>query len=333
MPNPVTNYTATLAVTALSFTLLHHVFCKRKKDVLPQKYQIPPELLHAEYTEELQVAVKLAMEAGANMMPHLQSKGTDQGCETNLEISVKQNNADFATIIDLKNEELVIHGIKERFPNHDIIGEESTGTGELPPLTDKPTFIIDPVDGTTNFASGSPLTCVSIGLCVKRRPVMGVVFSPVTRELFLAHKGCGAYRNGKRISSSSGKCDKTLSDAVVCFEFGYTVSEDGINKMVDAVRKILHHGCRTTRTYGAGVLDLCMVAYGAIDVCYTGIAGEGWKPWDYCAATCIAEEAGCTIQSLKDHKDGDLFDIYSKSMICGVNERIVDECRRVVLGP
>jgi fructose-1,6-bisphosphatase/inositol monophosphatase family enzyme len=333
MPNQGTSHTAaTLAAAVLSVTLLHQLFCKRKKNPVPPKYQIPPELLHVEYSEELQLAVKLAMQAGENMIPHLESKGTDQGCETNLGINIKQNKADFATIIDLQNEELVINGLKERFPDHEIIGEEMTGTGAIPPLTDKPTFIIDPIDGTTNFASGSPLTCVSIGLCVKGRPVMGVVFSPVTRELFLAHKGCGAFRNAKKISSTSGKCDKSLSNAVVCFEFGYTVSEDGVNNMVDAARRILLHGCRTTRTYGAGVLDLCMVAYGAIDVCYTGIAGEGWKPWDYCAATCIAEEAGCTIQSLKDHIDGQPFDIYSKSMICGVNRTIVDECRNVVLG-
>lgn len=161
---------------------------------------------------------------------------------------------------------------------------------------------------------------------------MGVVFAPATRELFLAHRGRGAFRNGVKISSSTGTNHKKLSDAVVCFEFGYTVNEDGINTMLDAVRRILIHGCRTTRTYGSGVLDLCMVARGAIDVCYSGVATEGWKPWDYAAATCIAEESGCTIQSLKDNVAGKSFDIYSKSMICGVNESIVDECRKVVLG-
>ena len=97
--------------------------------------------------------------------------------------------------------------------------------------------------------------------------------------------------------------------------------------------------CRSTRSYGSGVLDLCYVASGRLDVVYTGIAEEGWKPWDYCAAMVIAEEAGCTIRSLKGDdfdsngkvKAGSSFDIYSKSMICGVNQTVVEECRKVVL--
>jgi len=193
----------------------------------------------------------------------------------------------------------------------------------------EPTWILDPIDGTTNFASGLPLSCVSIGYCQLGRPVMGVAYAPITRELYIGVEGLGAYRNGVRISSKSSK-DKTLSNAVVCFEFGYARSDEGIQNMVQAVQRILQHGCRTTRSLGSGVLDLCYVASGRIDVVYTGIAEEGWKPWDYCAATIILQEAGCTIQSLHNPSKT-FFDIYSPSMICGVNPTVVKQCRQVVL--
>jgi myo-inositol-1(or 4)-monophosphatase len=304
-------------------------------------YTIPDELQSGLYAEELKLAVKLALTAGANMNEHLDSKGTEAGvgAEARLGINTKHNDADFATEIDILNEKLVIAGVQENFPYHKIIGEESTGTGEVDPLTNEPTWIIDPIDGTTNFASGCPLTCVSIGFCVGGRPVMGVAFSPKTQELYLGIDGRGAYRNGERISSTDDGNEKTLANSVVCFEFGYARSEQGVDDMVNAVRRILKHGCRSTRSYGSGVLDLCYVASGRLDVVYTGMAEEGWKPWDYCAAMVIAEESGCTIRSLKGNdfdEHGNVlldskFDIYSKSMICGVNKKVVEQCRTVVL--
>uniref|UniRef100_A0A7S3VEI8 Inositol-1-monophosphatase n=1 Tax=Chaetoceros debilis TaxID=122233 RepID=A0A7S3VEI8_9STRA len=311
---------------------------------ISDEYAIPPALKSGPYSDELKLAVELALEAGSNMTLHLDAKGTEagKGAESKLGISTKKNDADFRTAIDVMNEDLVMKGIIASFPDHEIIGEESTGTGEVAPLTDKPTWIIDPIDGTTNFASGCPLTCVSIGLCDGGRPVMGVAFAPATKELYVSIRGKGAYRNGQQIHSTDDDDDdsKTLSNAVVCFEFGYARSEEGVDNMVNAVRRILKHGCRTTRTYGSGVLDLCYVASGRIDVVYTGIAEEGWKPWDYCAAMVIAEESGCSIRCLKSEKDFDkdgnivpesVFDIYSRSMICGVNTTVVEQCRKIVL--
>ena len=331
---------ATIAGLTLiaSSSILYSAFRKKNETSFAK---IPPALLKGPHAAEMQLAVKLALEAGKNMIFHLDTKGTKrgEGAEEKLGINTKQNDADFATEIDVANEKLIIAGIQKAFPSHEIIGEESTGTGEVAPLTNKPTWIIDPIDGTTNFASGCCLTCVSIGFCVGGKPVMGVAFSPKTQELYLGMEGFGAYRNGERISSSDKTSEKTLKNSVVCFEFGYARSEEGVDNMVNAVRNVLKHGCRSTRSYGSGVLDLCYVASGRLDVVYTGIAEEGWKPWDYCAAMVIAEEAGCTIRSLKgDDFDSDgkvkadsSFDIYSKSMICGVNQTVVEECRKVVL--
>ena len=348
MPSSTTTSTGLLAAIAVG-SVLYLKLTEKKKSINNnvQKLQIPSELSKGEYAMEMKVAIQLALQAGGNMMEHLECKGTKSGsgAESKLGINTKQNDADFCTAIDLLNEEIITKGIKKHFADHEIIGEEDTGTGDVPALTDKPTWIIDPVDGTTNFASGSVYTCVSIGLCVNSTPVMGVVYSPKTDEMYLAMKGFGTYRNGERINSTDTESkEKTLSNSVVCFEFGYARSDEGVENMVGAVERILKHGCRSTRSFGSGVLDICYVASGRLDVVYTGMAEEGWKPWDYCAAMVIAEEAGCVIRSLKEHngvKEFDSnnkiipetkFDIYSRSMICGVNAIVVEQCRKVVLG-
>lgn len=120
----------------------------KKKRNQPSPYDIPQCLLESPFAAELQLAVKLALECGDNMVPHCQERGTvhaqQQDSEKSLQVEFKGNPQDFCTAIDLKNEELVVKAIQEAFPSHDIIGEESIGTGELPPLTDNATWIIDP---------------------------------------------------------------------------------------------------------------------------------------------------------------------------------------------
>ena len=276
------------------------------------------------------------------MTQHYDTKGTADENIADLDISTKSNAADFATAIDVMNENLIESSILKQFPTHKIIGEEGVGTGTIPPLTKEKTWIIDPIDGTTNFASGLPLSCVSIGFCINGEPHMGVVYAPMTNELYIAVRGKGAYRNGVRLLPCTGeKATKTLSNAIVCFEFGYAKSEEAANNMIGAVENLLKHGVRSTRTLGAGVLDLCYVACGRMDVVYTGMADEGWKPWDYCAALVVAMECGCTIthltHSFEDMDDdgklrsGYAFNLYSKTMICGVNEQLVEETQKCVL--
>ena len=144
-------------------------------------------------------------------------------------------------------------------------------------------------------------------------------------------KGRGAFRNGVPLKIRSNSKNQ-LSNSVVCFEFGYVRSPKGIDRMLEAVKRIMIHGCRATRSYGSGALDLCYVATGRIDVVYCGVDEEGWKPWDYCAAVVVVNEAGCSICSLFDETNNTngSFSIYSKSMICGVNATLVRECMSVI---
>jgi fructose-1,6-bisphosphatase/inositol monophosphatase family enzyme len=311
---------------------------------------IPPSLLKSEYAQELQVAVQLALEAGDRMYPYCDAKGTEQEShpDCDLGIQTKGQAENFCTKIDLENERFIMEGLQSAFPQYDLIGEETVGTGPLPPISStRLTWIIDPIDGTTNFASGLPLTCVSIGLTMGRhQPVVGVVYAPMTRELYLAVRNYGAYRNGVRIQvakqqHTNDDNKKLLKDSVVCFEFGYARSSDAIASMVRVVQNILLHGCRTTRSLGSGVLDLCFVATGRLDVVYAGVANEGWKPWDYAAGVLVATEAGCAVQSIvpkpknnptvdPDEKE-DEFDLYSESIICAVGSNLLEEIREFIL--
>lgn len=148
----------------------------------------------------------------------------------------------------------------------------------------------------------------------------------MTDELYVGVKGYGSFRNGVRITQ---RTHTKLAEAIVCFEFGYSRLPQQVATMVGAVNCLLHHGVRATRQLGSGVLDLCYVATGRMDAVYAGLAGEGWKPWDYCAGYVIAEEAGCVMEAI-DQTERKPFDIYSKSHICAVSLELVEEIRQLV---
>lgn len=292
-----------------------------------KEYAVPAPLEHGPYAKELRVAIELALAAGNNMVAYCESKGTSSEEHYRLSVTAKGQPEDFCTQVDVENEFLIANGLLKRFPNHVVIGEESTGTGTIPRLTNQPTWIIDPIDGTTNFAAGLPLSCVSIGFCVKGIPVLGVVYAPLTHELYTAVLACGAYRNGHAIIRA--KHQRTLNESIVCAEFGYARGKDEVLKMTGALQSILLHGCRSIRMLGSGVLDLCYVATGRLDVVYAGVASEGWKPWDYCAGLVVATEAGCHVEAI-DQAYGEPFDLYSKSIICASSKALVVETRQIL---
>jgi len=268
------------------------------------------------------------------MAGYLNARGTTDAVHYDLGVlETKSGETDFCTNVDVENESNMIQSIQQHFPSHDIIGEETTGTGPIPKLKeDVPTWIIDPIDGTTNFSSGMPLTCVSIGFCHGGRPVMGVIYAPATDEWYVAVRGYGAFRNGVKIQAPLAEKDKSFKEAIVCCEFGYSRKQHEIDTMLGAVSKILATGCRAIRQLGSGCLDLCYVATGKIDIVYAGVVNEGWKPWDYAAGLVICEEAGCVMESI-DQTAGKPFDLYSKSILCATSRKLADECRALLLKP
>jgi len=193
------------------------------------------------------------------------------------------------TEADKLSEDLIIEAISRNFPDHGILSEESpaiTGTGEM-------RWIIDPLDGTTNYAHGYPVFCVSIALENTGKVILGVVYDPMREEMFVAVQGEGAYLNGKKISVSD--CSN-LSKSLLATGFPYDIREskennlDHFNSMAINVQAI--------RRAGAAALDLAYLAAGRFD----GFWELKLKPWDTAAGGLLVTEAGGGVSDIAGKK-------------------------------
>lgn len=118
----------------------------------------------------------------------------------------KSGEIDLVTETDQQIEKLLIDSLSKQFPDHKFIGEESVAEGSQCSLTNCPTWIIDPIDGTMNFVHSFPHSCISIALFVNQKPSIGIIYNPVLNQLFTARKGKGAFLNGERITVSGRRC-------------------------------------------------------------------------------------------------------------------------------
>src|SRR6202040_1092409 len=186
--------------------------------------------------------------------------------------------ADLVPIADRKSEILIRERIKGLWPSHDILGEEQglVDTGS------EYRWYVDPLDGTTNFAHGFPVFCVSLGLEHKNRLIAGVVYDPTRDELFAAEQGSGAYLNQQRIQVS-----KTANLAECLVATGFPSHKRHKNPNIYFYHQITlrPHGVRRA---GSAALDLCCVASGRFD----GFWEFNLNPWDTAAGVLIVEEAG-----------------------------------------
>ena len=201
-----------------------------------------------------------------------------------IEISNKSE-IDLVTESDLASERLIIDRIKTYYPRHSILAEESGASEPVDhgALADW-RWIIDPLDGTTNYAHGYPCFCVSIGLALKGRLEVGVVYDPIRDEMFAAERGRGASLNGRRISVSR---TMNLSAALLCTGFPYDVRERSEFARHFSNFIMVAQGVRRD---GAAALDLAYVAAGRFD----GFWELHLQPWDMSAGALIVQEAGGT---------------------------------------
>ncbi len=193
--------------------------------------------------------------------------------------------ADLVTIADREAEALIRARIRDRWPEHDILGEEDglvdTGSDYR--------WYVDPLDGTTNFAHGFPVFCVSIALEHKGKRVAGVVYDPTRDELFAAEQGSGAYLNQRRIQVS--KATK-LSEALVATGFPSHKRHKNPNIHFYHQITLRTHGVRRA---GSAALDLCNVACGRFD----GFWEFNLNPWDTAAGVLLVEEAGGKVSNFR----------------------------------
>jgi myo-inositol-1(or 4)-monophosphatase len=189
------------------------------------------------------------------------------------------------TEMDMLSERSVVDTLLASFPDHGIIAEEDTSRGKASPFI----WIIDPLDGTTNYAHGYPCFSVSIALQHEGKVIVGVVYDPMRNELFSAQKNRGAFLNGKEISVSSVD---SLIKSLLATGFPYDRKESEKNNL-DYFHDLLM-ASQEVRRDGSAALDLCSVAAGRFD----GFWELKLKQWDVAAGTLIAREAGGTVTGL-----------------------------------
>jgi myo-inositol-1(or 4)-monophosphatase len=199
----------------------------------------------------------------------------------------KKGPIDLVTAADLAAEREFRALIERRFPTHAVLGEEGVATGGSAEYR----WIVDPLDGTTNFAHGLALFCVSIALEIAGRVEVAVVFDPVADELYTAERGEGARLNGVPIRVSP---TATLIDGLLCTGFPYTVGDD-LAAHVSVFAAFLGRS-RAVRRLGSAALDLCYVAAGRFD----GFWEDGLHAWDLAAGALIVEEAGGRVTDFGD---------------------------------
>ena len=205
-----------------------------------------------------------------------------------IQIMEKGHN-DFVTDIDQQAEQEIIRIIHESYPDHAILGEESGASG-----TSDHTWIIDPIDGTTNFFHGHPHFCISIGIKYKDRIEHGLIYDPLRQELFTATFGSGAFLNERRIRVAD---QKQLSGASIGTGFS-NKNIKNIENYLKILAATLPHTTKI-RITGSAALDCVYVACGRID----GFWGMNLAPWDIAAGTLIIKEAGGFVTDFNGNND------------------------------
>lgn len=208
-----------------------------------------------------------------------------------LEYECKSNHIDLVTRSDREAEQMVVTKIRERFPDHLILGEESTEQKNFSLITQnqKLCWVIDPIDGTMNFVHSIPHFAISIAVVKNGIPLVGVVYNPNREELFSTARGLGARLNGKQITVSK---QNAIKDSLLSTGFA---AEDWHKESPfrSEVQKVYGH-CRSIRISGSSALDLAYIAAGRID----GFWHRRLAPWDIAAGILLVEEAGGKVSSL-----------------------------------
>jgi len=205
---------------------------------------------------------------------------------------------DLVTDVDKRSEELLVGGFQAAFPDHDFLAEENL----YPDRGSSHKWIIDPLDGTTNFAHGFPWFAVSIALEVDGKIVLGVVYHTMMAEMYTAVKGEGAYLNGSRIAVSSRS---PLRGSLLATGFPYDSATDPENNFAHFAN--FQRGCRGIRRAGAAALDLAYVAAGRID----GFWECKLKPWDVAAGQLLVAEAGGRVTGYS----GEPYSVYNHRIV------------------
>lgn len=258
----------------------------------------------SEIDEYFEVALSLVKEAGNLITEHV------GGCKT---FKLKSSDIDLVTEVDKNVENTLINGLSKKFPTHNFIGEETVSDGGKCELTDAPTWIIDPVDGTMNFVHGFPHSCISVGLAINKECVAGIIYNPLLDQLFTAKKGQGAFYNGRQIHVSKVK---ELRNALIVSEIGTSRDEEKRRVVLENFKLIVSnaHGIRCL---GSAALNMAMVALGGADANFE----YGIHAWDIAAGDILVREAG----GVCIDPAGGKFDVLSRRVLAAATIELAQE--------
>ena len=251
-------------------------------------------LKHREATRTLTFAVDLARKVGNHIA---------QNAAKRKQVHYK-GEVDLVTQFDKKSQDMIVSELMKKYPRYGVLSEEGVSHNEK--ASSK--WIVDPLDGTTNFAHGLPIWAISIALECEGDILLGVVYEPNSQEIFSAIKNSGAFKGGKKINVSR---IHRLSQALLVTGFPYDIRTSTKNN--------LNHFCnfavraQAVRRLGSAALDLCYTACGRFD----GYWEIKLSPWDQAAGSLILSEAGGMITDFK----GEKFDIYSDEVL-GTNRLV-----------
>jgi myo-inositol-1(or 4)-monophosphatase len=222
-----------------------------------------------------------------------------------------KNSLNLVTQVDRLAEKKVLSILKKKFPGHDLLGEES---GRLSDHS-RYTWVVDPLDGTTNFAHSYPFFCVSIALLFNGKPIVGVIYDALRGECFTAEKGRGAFLNGRRMKVSRiGALEKSL----VCTGFAYAVRETHYN--LDNFKNFVMT-TQGVRRDGSAAMNLAYVAAGRFE----GFWERGIEAWDMAAGVLLVREAGGRVTDIT----GGPYDLQAKNALAS-NGKLHEKMLRIL---
>lgn len=260
---------------------------------------------HDQFSEYTQLAIQAALKAGEILK---------DGFGKVLTVTEKPGKQNFVTEYDHASEDCIISIIKKQYSNHNFLAEES---GLSDQIEETVLWIIDPLDGTTNFVHQIPIVTISIAAYQGATGLSGVIYQPYTDELFVAEKGKGAFLNGKQISVST---TEQIKDCLFVGSLPYDSSAIPILGLEDLLQ--FSRDGATFRNYGSAALTLAYVAAGKVDACWL----YNLYPWDFAAGKLLVEEARGAFT--KFNKDPEM--VHSAANVLATNKPLHQKFNKIL---